>query len=99
MKNTRKNKRFIYIVTILVALWIVSFMFPELTVRRYMITRFQPISAVTTNITNMERLDKRYGHLYNATNYKDWATGEELEVFYLKKFGPFWFVSSIGSGP
>jgi hypothetical protein len=80
-------------------LWVVSFFSPQLTIRRYMLVRLHPISAFTSNITNMERYDPYYGHLYNVTNYVDWSTGEEVSVFYLKKAGPFWMVGSVGTAP
>jgi len=99
LRKTRKRKAVIYTVLILLALWIVSLLNPELAIRRYMLIRLQPVSAIISNITNTERYDNQYGYLYNATNYEDWSTGEALEVFYLKKIGPFWFVSSVGSGP
>ena len=86
-------------VILLVALWIVSFLSPQLTIRRYMLARLHPISTFTSDITNMERYDKDYGHLYDVTRYMDWRTKEEVFVFYLKKAGPFWIVSSVGTGP
>ncbi|RIX60498.1 hypothetical protein D3P08_02770 [Paenibacillus nanensis] len=64
-----------------------------------MLVKLHPVSSFTTNIANMERYDRTYGHLYNATGYTDRMTGDELGVFYLKKKGPFWVVSSVGSGP
>ncbi|MFD2745353.1 hypothetical protein ACFSTH_03355 [Paenibacillus yanchengensis] len=47
----------------------------------------------------MNQYDKNYGYLYDVKGYKDWSTGEEIGTFYIKKVGPFWSVSSVGSAP
>ncbi|MFD2114602.1 hypothetical protein [Paenibacillus yanchengensis] len=57
------------------------------------------VSAFTLSISNMNQYDKNYGYLYDVKGYKDWSTGEEIGTFYIKKVGPFWSVSSVGSAP
>lgn len=64
-----------------------------------MLTSIHFGSVFTSNITDMKQNDYQYGHLYDVSHYVDRATGDELGVFYLKKFGPFWIVSSVGTGP
>lgn len=80
-------------------MWVVSFLTPELTIRRYMLIRIHLGSVFTSNITDMKQYDRHYGHWYDVTNYVDRVTGDELFVFYLRKFGPFWVVSSVGTAP
>lgn len=98
MKIKRRTK-IILVISVLIAMWIVSFLFPQLTIRRYMLTRLHLISTFTSNISSMDRYDKEYGHLYNVEGFDDWSTGESVNVFYLKKFGVFWIVSSVGGAP
>lgn len=98
LKIARRNK-LIILVVILVGLWVTSFLFPELTIRRYILTRLHPITSFTAEITNKEKYDQTYGHMYDVNGYKDTITGDEISFFYLKKHGPFWTVSSAGSGP
>lgn len=64
-----------------------------------MLTSLHFGSAFTSQITDMNQYDRHYGHLYDVTHYKDRVTGGPMSVFYLKKFGPFWIVSSVGTGP
>lgn len=64
-----------------------------------MLASFHLGSVFSSKITDMHRYDHHYGHLYDVTRFKDRVTGDELSVFYLKKFGPFWIVSSVGMGP
>ncbi len=64
-----------------------------------MLTSFHLGSVFTSKITDKHRYDHQYGHLYDVTNFTDRVTGGGLSVFYLKKFGPFWIVSSVGTGP
>jgi hypothetical protein len=64
-----------------------------------MLIRIHLGSVFTSNITDMKQYDRHYGHWYDVTNYVDRATGDDLFVFYLRKFGPFWVVSSVGTAP
>ncbi|ALS28116.1 hypothetical protein IJ21_27200 [Paenibacillus sp. 32O-W] len=96
-----KTKRtlLIIVVALLAALWIGSFCSPELAIRRYMLLRFHPISTFIAKISNMGSYDPEYGYLYDVKGYVDRTTGDDINVFYLKKNGPFWIVSSTGTGP
>jgi len=82
-----------------ILLWMASFFSPEGAIRRYMVLHLHPISAFTSKITDMERYDLQYGHLYDLSGYEDRMTRDELSVFYVKKKGPFWYVGSVGSAP
>ncbi|TYP74504.1 hypothetical protein [Paenibacillus methanolicus] len=82
-----------------IVLGLVSFLSPELAIRRYMLLHLHPIDCWTAGITNMEREDRVYGHLYDVRGFTDRATGGEMGVFYLKQTGPFWYVGSVGTGP
>jgi len=64
-----------------------------------MVLHLHPISAFTSKITDMERYDLQYGHLYDVSGYEDRMTRDALSVFYVKKKGPFWYVGSVGSAP
>jgi hypothetical protein len=86
-------------IIIVVAMWIISFLSPELTIRRYMLTRLHLGSVFTSQITDMKQYDRHYGHWYDVTNYVDRATGGGLSVFYIRRFGPFWVVSTVGTAP
>lgn len=83
---------------LIIALWTAGLFSPEWAIRRYMFLHLHPVSAVTSDITDLGFFAMD-GHLYHATDYKDRATGEEISFFYLKKKGPFWYVASAGSGP
>ncbi|SFD53336.1 hypothetical protein SAMN05216378_0346 [Paenibacillus catalpae] len=87
------------VIIIILFMWIVSFLSPELTTRRYMLTRLHLGSVFTSNITDMNRYDRHYGHEYDVTNFVDRTTGGSMGTFYLSKFGPFWVVSSVGTAP
>lgn len=95
----RKSIVFIVVVALIILLWISSFFSPEGAIRRYMLLHLRPISAFTSKITDMERYDPQYGHLYDVSGYVDRMTRDEVNVFYVKKKGPFWYVSSVGSAP
>ncbi|MFC4099093.1 hypothetical protein [Paenibacillus xanthanilyticus] len=94
----RKHKWKLAIAAI-AALWIVSFLSPELAIRRYMLLHLHPIDSLTATVANTERKDRAYGHLYDVRGYVDRATGDEIGVFYVKQAGPFWYVESVGTGP
>ena len=95
----RKRHVFIAAAIVVILLWMVSFFSPEGAIRRYMVLHLHPISAFTSKITDMERYDLQYGHLYDVSGYEDRTTRDELSVFYVKKKGPFWYVGSVGSAP
>ena len=95
----RKRHVFIAAAIVVILLWMVSFFSPEGAIRRYMVLHLHPISAFTSKITDMERYDLQYGHLYDVSGYEDRMTRDELSVFYVKKKGPFWYVGSVGSAP
>jgi hypothetical protein len=99
MHMSRRRKIAILLISILILMWICSFLFPQLTIRRYMAARLHLISAFTSSITSMERYDEKYGHLYEVKGYVDWSTGQKLGAVYLEKVGPFWIVSSAGGAP
>ncbi|GLX66755.1 hypothetical protein [Paenibacillus glycanilyticus] len=87
------------VILILVLLWVISFLSPQLTTRRYMLTSFHWGSVFTSKITDKNQFDRKYGHLYDVTGFVSRTTGDAISVFYLKQFGPFWIVSSVGTGP
>ena len=95
----RKRTVILAAAILIVLLWIASFFSPEGAIRRYMFLKLHPVSAVTTEITDLGLYFPRDGHLYHATKYVSRATGGEIGFFYVKKKGPFWFVESAGSGP
>lgn len=97
-KKVSKQKVLIIVIVFIILLWIISFFSPELSIRRYILFKLHPISSINANISNMGIYNDA-GHLYDVSGYKDWATGEDIYVFYLKKKGPFWVVTSTGSGP
>lgn len=78
---------------------LISFLTPELAIRRYVFLHFKPIQSLTIEIHNMNRNDHTYGHLFDVKGYEDPQTKDELGVFYLKKYGFMWNVSSVGTGP
>lgn len=79
-------------------LWVVSFLSPELSIRRYMFFHLHPIQCFTADVKKMELVDREYGQLYDVRGYIDRMTGDEIGAFYLKKAGPFWYVGSAGTG-
>lgn len=85
--------------SVLFMFWFISSLIPELTIRRYLLFSLQPTSSITSELINKERYDREYGYLYLVDGYKDLVTKGEMNVFYLKKLGPFWRVSSVGTGP
>jgi|CeladaMinimDraft_18_1061708.scaffolds.fasta_scaffold02031_1 hypothetical protein len=95
----RKRTVVLAAVLLVVLLWAASFFSPEGAIRRYMFLHLHPVSAFTSKITDLGVHFAINGHLYHATDYVDRATGEEIPFFYVKKDGPFWYVSSAGSGP
>jgi hypothetical protein len=95
----RKRTPLLAAAILIVLLWIASFFSPEGAIRRYMFLKLHPISAVTSEITDLGAHLAIDGHLYHATKYVDRATGGEISFFYVKKKGPFWLVESAGSGP
>lgn len=96
----KRKRRFIGVslAALVILLWISSFFSPELAVRRYVMLHLQPIKSMTVEINDKERHDDQRGYLYEVIGYKDIQTGGDLGVFYLKKYGPLWYVSSVGSG-
>jgi len=84
---------------LVILLWIASFFTPEGAIRRYMFLKLHPISAVTSEITDLGLHLPMDGHLYHATKYVSREAGGEIGFFYVKKKGPFWFVESAGSAP
>ncbi|XEC97318.1 hypothetical protein AB6A23_12630 [Paenibacillus tarimensis] len=97
--NPRSRRIIIVVLGGIILLWIVSFMVPELTIRRYILFRFHPISSISAEISNKRNFDQKYGYLFEVDGYKHRITGDELNIFYLKKYGPLWVVSSTGTGP
>ncbi|WP_054025149.1 hypothetical protein [Bacillus sp. FJAT-28004] len=96
----KKKKLILISVAIMVIfLWFLTFLSPEWTIRRHILTSLQPINSLTADITTMGRVDVEYGYLYNVSGYMHRPTGDELGVVYLKKLGPFWYVASVGTGP
>jgi len=95
----RKRHVFIAAAIVVILLWMVSFFSPEGAIRRYMVLHLHPISAFTSKMTDMGRYDLQYGHLYDVSGYSARTTRDALSVFYVKKKGPFWYVSSVGSAP
>lgn len=98
MKRKKKIAATVCGVT-LVVLWLISFLSPELAIRRYVFFHLRPIQSIQIDIHNMERLDREYGHLYNVNGYVNHQTKDELNVFYLKRHGMIWTVDSVGTGP
>lgn len=99
MKN-KKKKLLIFGAIAIFVLWAASFLSPEWTIRRHILEHLQPINSLKADITNMDRTDAQYGHLYSVTGgIKYRATGGEMGAYYLKKIGIFWYVASAGSGP
>jgi hypothetical protein len=95
----RKRKVWLAAAVLIVLLWAASFFSPEWAIRRYMFLHFHPVSAFTSDIVDLGLEYPREGHLYHATDFRDRATGEEISFFYVKKYGPFRYVASAGSGP
>jgi hypothetical protein len=83
----------------MLVLWVVSFLSPEISIRRYILLHLHPIQCFTVDVTKMDLEDRDYGHLYDVRGYTDHVTGNQIGAFYLKKAGPFWYVGSAGTGP
>lgn len=75
------------------------FFSPELAIRRYVLFQFQPVQSLTLQIEDKGVFDPQYGYLFDVSGYRDPLTKDELSVFYLKKYGIFWMVADVGSGP
>ncbi|MFC4775214.1 hypothetical protein ACFO9Q_00265 [Paenibacillus sp. GCM10023252] len=99
MSRRRNLTITIAIILLILAILVLGSLSPQFVIRSYMFTSLQPIHSFQSTITNLEREDPRYGHLYNATKFVDKQTGNQLEAFYLKKLGPFWRVASVGGAP
>lgn len=97
--NVRKIKPIKILIFGIILLFIITFLSPHLAIRRYALLHLHPISSMKAKITNTHHIDPVYGHLFDVTGYKDYQTGDELGVFYLKKYWIFWDVSSVGTGP
>ncbi len=94
-----KRKSIAVAAILLLAGLMMSFLSPEWTVRRYIFLHGQLVTSVTTAVHKTGYTDVSYGELYVADGYIDRATGDEVDTFYLKRLGPFWYVSTAGSGP
>jgi hypothetical protein len=82
-----------------ILLLLISFLSPDLAIRRYALIHLKPITSINLNSTNMDYYDRDFGHLFDVTGYVDYQTKDEIGVFYLKKYWIFWNVSSVGTGP
>lgn len=98
MANKRLKRGTIFVIVAIIIIWIVSYLSPELAIRRHIFFHLRPIQSFTVEITDKERHDIQYGHLYEVIGYSDPATKNDLGVFYLKKHWIFWTVASVGSG-
>lgn len=99
MKPKVKRTICAVIIICIMVFGLISFLSPELTIRRYILFRLHPIRSITADVLNSGGFDQNYGYLYDVDGYKERNTGDEINVFYLKKYGPFWVVSSVGTGP
>lgn len=80
MSWLRKNKGKTWLATI-VMLWAMTFLSPELAVRRYMLLHLHPIDSFAATVTKTDFRDDKYGYLYDVRGYVDRATGDELGAF------------------
>jgi len=86
-------------IILIMALFAVCSLDPNLAIRRYIFLHGQPINSAKADIIKSGYHDAKYGELYEVTGYMDPATRDELGVFYLKKKGILWYVASVGTGP
>jgi hypothetical protein len=96
-EDSCRQLSFFVIIAIVIALWIISSLSLDLAIWKYMLTELQPINSITAKIERADHVDKKYGSLFHVNGFKDIVAGGELGVFYLKKFGPFWYVANVGT--
>lgn len=94
-------KRYKWMIALVMIVWIgaVTYLSPELTIRRHLFTHLYLMESFTADVTKNGLEDLELGLLYEVRGYRDRATGDDISSFYVNRNGPFWTVTSSGTGP